>query len=57
MAVVAHAFTHFDRTFKKGDKVNDDDPLVTGAPHLFVGFVAEPVAEPPLAEPQKTRKR
>lgn len=35
MAIVAHAFTHFDLTCKKGDEIPDDDPLVALAPHLF----------------------
>lgn len=35
MAIVAHNFTHFDLTCKKGDEIPDDDPLVALAPHLF----------------------
>ena len=35
MATVARDFTHFDRSFAKGDEIPDDDPLVDGAPHLF----------------------
>ena len=35
MATVAIAFTHFDRSFAKGDEVPDDDPLVAGASHLY----------------------
>ena len=45
MATVARDFTHFDRSFAKGDEVPDDDPLVTGAPHLFVQPDPEPGAE------------
>lgn len=36
MAVVAVSFTHYERSHKAGDVVDDDDPLVAGAPHLFV---------------------
>lgn len=35
MATVARDFTHFDRTWIKGDKVDDDDPVVTLLPHMF----------------------
>ena len=35
MATVAHGFTHFDRTFAKGDEVDDDDPVVTLMPDRF----------------------
>ena len=63
MATVAHAFTHFDRTFAKGDEVDDTDPLVTGAPYLFVQPDPEPEPKhrerrirPPVDQPD-TRKR
>ncbi len=35
MPVTLYAFTHLDRSFKKGEVVADDDPLVELAPHLF----------------------
>ena len=36
MATAAVDFTHFDLTMHKGDEIDDDDPLVALAPHLFV---------------------
>ena len=54
MATVAHNFTHFDRTHNKGDEIPDDDPLVTGAPHLFVQ-PPEPDPEPEPKEPVRHR--
>lgn len=52
MATVAHTFIHLDRSFKKGDELDDDDPLVTLAPHLFVQ--PDPV-EPTEAKPVRIR--
>ena len=64
MATVAIAFTHFDRSFAKGDEVPDDDPLVAGASHLFVQPDPEPEPahrerriRPPQPETPKSRKR
>ena len=51
MATVAVDFTHFDRTYTAGDQVADDDPLVSGAPHLFVGNPET------LEQSPKSRKR
>lgn len=64
MATVAVDFIHFDREHKAGDEIPDDDPLVAGAPHLFVQPDPEPEPEPdpdarirgPLVDPPK-RKR
>lgn len=62
---VAHDFIHFDRSHKAGDEIPDDDPLVTGAPHLFVQPDPELDPEPdpeirirgPLVETPKKAKK
>lgn len=63
MAVVVVDFTHFDRTFTAGDVLDDTDPLVVAAPHLFVQpdppLISEPDPELRIRGPlvQETPKR
>lgn len=53
MAVVAHNFTHFNLTCKKGDVLPDDHELVTIAPHLF----ADPGDETAAADTNPSKPR
>lgn len=55
MAKVAVNFTHFDRTFKKGDELDDGDPLVAAAPHLFEQGKPK-VSKQPGGQPPKPKE-
>lgn len=68
MAIVAVDFTHFDRSHKKGDVLDDDDlghgELIKGAPHLFVQPTPLPETEPhpvrirgPLVDKSSTSRK
>ena len=46
MVKTAVAFEHLGESFRKGDEVPDDHPLVELAPHLFVQPKPAPSPEP-----------
>ena len=55
MATVARDFTYFDRTFTKGDELDDTDPAVTLMPHMFEQK-SKPVKKQPGGQPPKPKE-